>query len=180
MAPVKPPSRSRPKTASKSSSSKTKKPKVPHLKSDEIKTKRSATPAKKTQRAYTEKELGIPKLNGIIPAGVQKPKGQKKGKVFVDDQESTMTILAMVMAEKDGQIESKMMKARQLEEIRAARQKEAEARQEEKKAKLEETKDSLRKRRRRKLENEAEEEEAKENDEHVKAKSKSKKRVSFG
>ncbi len=47
----------------------------------------------------------------IILAGVQRPKGKKKGKVFVDDQESMMTILAMVNADKEGQIESKMMKA---------------------------------------------------------------------
>ena len=47
-----------------------------------------------------------------------------------------MTILAMVNAEKEGQIESKMMKARQLEEIREAKRKEAEARQAEKKSKL--------------------------------------------
>lgn len=47
-----------------------------------------------------------------------------------------MTILAMVNAEKEGQIESKMMKARQMEEIRQARRKEAEARAQEKNAKL--------------------------------------------
>lgn len=47
-----------------------------------------------------------------------------------------MTILAMVNAEKEGQIESKMMKARQMEEIREARKKEAEARQEVKRSKL--------------------------------------------
>lgn len=47
-----------------------------------------------------------------------------------------MTILAMVNAEKEGQIESKLMRARQMEEIREARRKEAEARQEEKKSKL--------------------------------------------
>lgn len=47
-----------------------------------------------------------------------------------------MTILAMVNADKEGQIESKMMKARQMEEIREARRKEAEARQEEKRMKL--------------------------------------------
>lgn len=47
-----------------------------------------------------------------------------------------MTILAIVNAEKEGQIESKMMKARQMEEIREARRKEAEARQQDKKAKL--------------------------------------------
>jgi 60S ribosomal subunit assembly/export protein LOC1 len=40
---------------------------------------------KKKKKTYTEAELGIPKLNGIIPVGAVKPKGQKKGKVFVDD-----------------------------------------------------------------------------------------------
>lgn len=47
-----------------------------------------------------------------------------------------MTILAMVNAEQEGHIESKLQKARQLEEIREAKRKEAEARQAEKKNKL--------------------------------------------
>lgn len=47
-----------------------------------------------------------------------------------------MTILAIVNASKEGQIESKMMKSRQMEEIREARRKEAEARQERKKSQL--------------------------------------------
>lgn len=47
-----------------------------------------------------------------------------------------MTILAIVSAEKEGQIESKMIKARQMEEIREAKKKEAEARAEKKKSKL--------------------------------------------
>lgn len=41
---------------------------------------------KKKRRVYTEKELDIPKLNMITPVGVEKPKGKKKGKVFVDDR----------------------------------------------------------------------------------------------
>lgn len=41
---------------------------------------------KKKRRVYTEKELGIPELNKITPVGVEKPKGKKKGKVFVDDR----------------------------------------------------------------------------------------------
>jgi 60S ribosomal subunit assembly/export protein LOC1 len=41
---------------------------------------------KKKRRIYTEKELEIPKLNMITPIGVEKPRGKKKGKVFVDDQ----------------------------------------------------------------------------------------------
>lgn len=54
--------------------------------------KKSTTPIqlsqlnkKKKRRVYTEKELGIPQLNMITPVGVEKPKGKKKGKVFVDD-----------------------------------------------------------------------------------------------
>jgi 60S ribosomal subunit assembly/export protein LOC1 len=60
-----------------------------------------------------------------------------------------MTILAMVNADKEGQIESKMMKARQMEEIREARKAEAEKRQEMRKSKLDETKEGLRKKRKR-------------------------------
>ncbi|KAL4801377.1 hypothetical protein BDV18DRAFT_85644 [Aspergillus unguis] len=100
---------------------------------------------KKTKkREYTEAELNLPKLNMITPVGVVNPKGKKKGKTFCDDPEAMMTIFAMVNAEKEGQIESKMMKARQLEEIREAKKKEAEARQSEKKSKLENAKESIR------------------------------------
>lgn len=60
-----------------------------------------------------------------------------------------MTILAMVNADKEGQIESKMMKARQMEEIREARKVEQDKKYEERKKKLEETKEGLRKKRRR-------------------------------
>ncbi|KAI8952499.1 hypothetical protein F4801DRAFT_541075 [Xylaria longipes] len=104
---------------------------------------------KKKKKIYTEKELGIPQLNMITPVGVTKPKGKKKGKIFVDDKESMSTILAMVQAEKDGQIESKMIKARQMEEIREARRVEGEKKEAEKKAKLDETKESLRRKRKR-------------------------------
>lgn len=128
---------------------------------------------RKKQRVYTEKELDLPELNMITPVGVTKPKGKKKGKVFVDDkvriplpfnplaalqlsltqhtflQESMTTILALVQAEKDGQIESKMMRARQMEEIREARRVEADKKEAERKAKLEDTKDSLRRKRKR-------------------------------
>jgi 60S ribosomal subunit assembly/export protein LOC1 len=47
-----------------------------------------------------------------------------------------MAILAVVNASKDGQIESKMLKSRHLEEIREARRKEAEVRQTQRKSKL--------------------------------------------
>ena len=45
---------------------------------------KNSRPVKK-QKIYTDEELGIPKLNMITPTGVQKPRGKKKGKVYVDD-----------------------------------------------------------------------------------------------
>lgn len=148
----------------------------------QVKTKPGAhnptKPKKRKQRVYTDGELGLPALNMTTPAGVQKPKGKKKGKIFVDDQESMMTILAMVNAEKEGQIESKMMKARQMEEIREARRKEAEARHEKKNEKLEETKKSFRKKRPAKPASTDNVGQADGKNEHAAAR-KSKKRVAF-
>jgi len=63
---------------------------------------------KKKQRTYTDKELGIPILNSIIPAGVVKPAGKKKGKVFVEDKDTMLGILSLVNDSKDGQIQSKL------------------------------------------------------------------------
>lgn len=60
-----------------------------------------------------------------------------------------MTILAMVNADKEGQIESKMMRSRQMEEIREARKVEAEKKFEERKQKLDQTKEGMRKKRKR-------------------------------
>ncbi|KAF4594967.1 hypothetical protein GQ602_000580 [Ophiocordyceps camponoti-floridani] len=116
----------------------------------QLKEKSAAALLKKPKKkTYTEEELGIPKLNMITPVGVIKPRGKKKGKVFVDDTESMKTIIAIVQAEKNGQIESKMIKARQMEEIREARKAEAEKKDEEKKAAFEDTKKSLRRKRKR-------------------------------
>ena len=67
----------------KSKSRISKKPKIPPK---QQKTKSATVPARKKQRVYTDRELGIPKLNMITPVGVDLPKGKKKGKVFVDDQ----------------------------------------------------------------------------------------------
>ena len=52
---------------------------------------------KKKQRVYTEKELGIPELNMITPVGVTKPRGKKKGKVFVDDRVCCLSNLPLVL-----------------------------------------------------------------------------------
>lgn len=52
---------------------------------------------KKKKRTYTEEELGIPKLNGVRPAEAVKPKGKKKGKVFVDDPVCSLCNLAFFL-----------------------------------------------------------------------------------
>ena len=61
-------------------------PKAPPPK--QLKTKSTTGPVRKKRKVYTDKELGLPKLNMITPVGVEKPKGKKKGKVFIDDQVS--------------------------------------------------------------------------------------------
>ncbi|KAF2006102.1 hypothetical protein P154DRAFT_517819 [Amniculicola lignicola CBS 123094] len=143
------------------------------------KTKSKPLEQKKKKRVYTEKELDIPKLNGIIPAGVAKPKGQKIGKKFVDDPASMMAIMSMVNAEKEGHIESKIMRARQLEEVREAKKKEQEARSDEKKQQFEDKKQSMRKARKNRN-SEPAKSETDENKKTPEAKFKPKKRVSFG
>ncbi|KAI3392909.1 hypothetical protein diail_4996 [Diaporthe ilicicola] len=140
---------------------------------------------KRKKKVYSEKELGIPELNMVTPIGVEKPKGKKKGKVFVDDRESMNTILSMVQAEKDGQIESKMMKARHMEAIREARKQEAEKKAAERKERLDETKNSLRKKRKRPERSAADDDKANEKSmrnvelQGTKAVKPKKKRVSF-
>lgn len=47
---------------------------------------------KKKRKVYSEKDLGIPELNMVTPVGVEKPKGKKKGKVFVDDRVSLRSL----------------------------------------------------------------------------------------
>ncbi|CAN9345699.1 hypothetical protein AA0118_g4685 [Alternaria tenuissima] len=139
---------------------------------------------KKKKRVYSEKELDIPALNGIIPAGIAKPKGVKKGKKFVDDPASMMAIMSVVNAEKEGHLESKIAKARQLEEIREAKRKEAESRKSDKDQAFEERKQDLKKKRKRHSEpgagggrgDEREGDKIKEKDRKFKVR----KRVSFG
>jgi 60S ribosomal subunit assembly/export protein LOC1 len=72
--------------------SKSKKPKSKGAPPKPQKTSNLAT-LKKKRRVYTEKELNIPALNMITPIGVEKPKGKKKGKVFVDDRVGASSFL---------------------------------------------------------------------------------------
>jgi len=77
------------KTSSKPQSdgvSKSKKPKGKGAPPKPQKNGSKLATLKKKRRVYTEKELNIPALNMITPVGVEKPKGKKKGKVFVDDR----------------------------------------------------------------------------------------------
>lgn len=97
-------------------------------------------PKVKKQRVYTEKELGIPKLNkSIDPEGVARGKGRtgggKKGKKFVDDN-SMLRILNEVTEGADSRNASKLEKARQLEAIREAKRVEMEKKEMEKEDKL--------------------------------------------
>lgn len=158
MAPVKPaPTKRRTNLARKSatSGSSRKKPagKVPLKMSKQVKTKPGSQTAglvnkKKKKPVYTEKQLGLPVLNSIVPASAKVQHkaggtGKKKNKIYVDDREGMMTILALVNAEKEGQIESKVAKERQMEEIREARRKEAEKREKRKEGKVEEVKEKI-------------------------------------
>ena len=92
-----------------------------------------------------------------------------------------MAIMSVVNAEKEGHLESKIAKARQLEEIREAKRKEAEARKSDKDQAFEERKQDLKKKRKRHSEpgaggNKDEGDKIKEKD----RKFKQRKRVSFG
>ncbi|ANB15294.1 Loc1p [Sugiyamaella lignohabitans] len=101
----------------------------------------------KKQRVYTEKELGIPKLNkSIDPEGIKKPRG-KKGKVFAD-KNAMLRILHTVNEQLDSKNASKLEKARQLEEIRETKRKEMELKEQEKEEKLTKKKSELKKRKR--------------------------------
>jgi 60S ribosomal subunit assembly/export protein LOC1 len=114
MAPKPKPFKAGPKTSDGDKQPKFDKKSRPPKAKTEIKTRRPTASGKdklkKKRKIYTAEQLGIPKLNGIIPAGVQKARG-KKGKVFVDDAGSMLAILGMVQAEKEGEREGKIMKA---------------------------------------------------------------------
>ncbi|KAF8473815.1 hypothetical protein BDZ91DRAFT_712607 [Kalaharituber pfeilii] len=99
--------------------------------------------------AQLEKEL--PKLNGVVPPQTGRMRaggGGKKGKVFVEDKETMLSILSMVNDTKDVQIENKLEKGRQLEALRELRRKQQETREEQKKSKLDSAKSAIRKKRR--------------------------------
>lgn len=171
------------KSSSSGLSSKIKKakPHKPAPKPIQQKSKSSTPSAKKPPHLrYTERELNVPQLNGIRPAGIQKPPNTKRGKIFVDDKEQMNTILAIVMAEKEGNIESKMMRARQLEEVREARKLEAEKRAQSKKAGLEEKKKEIKNKKRKRRHSNVDTTVTEDNNNEQSAIKKPRKKVTFG
>ncbi|KAF8427426.1 60S ribosomal subunit assembly/export protein loc1 [Tirmania nivea] len=100
-------------------------------------------PARDRQR-LAQLEKTLPKLNGVVPAGVTKARGGKKGKRFVEDKQSMLEILRLVNEVKEEKIEEKLEKGRQLEALREARRKEQDARDEQRKSRLERAKDKVR------------------------------------
>lgn len=86
------------KRSATSGVSKSKKGKPGPVVSQQVKEKnRTALLKKPKKKVYTAEELNIPKLNMITPVGVVKPKGKKKGKIFVDDKVSSSSRTVVIL-----------------------------------------------------------------------------------
>lgn len=83
---------------------------------------------KKRVRSFTDKQLGIEPLNTVAKPQPTARRG-KKGKVFVEDQDRLLGILAEVNDRQDGQIRTKLQRVQDREAVRVAKLQEFEAKE---------------------------------------------------
>ncbi|KAI5806579.1 hypothetical protein DFH27DRAFT_548735 [Peziza echinospora] len=107
----------------------------------------AVNPSKKDENRLRELEKHLPNLNMIVPAGVVKPSGKKRGKVFVEDKQTMVEILKLVNETREKVVEKKLDRGRQLEALREERRREQDERDRARKEKLDSAKDSVRRKR---------------------------------